>query len=54
MPAGETSPLAAACGTSGGDDIGLGHVCSPFDFVGWGLKVGPDLRGGPGFSQSIN
>jgi hypothetical protein len=30
MPAGETSPLAAACGTSGGDDIGLGHVCSPW------------------------
>ena len=29
MPAGETSSLAAAGGARGGDDIGLGHVCSP-------------------------
>ena len=29
MPACETSPLAAARGACGGDDIGLGHVCSP-------------------------
>ena len=29
MPAGEASSLAAACGACGGDDIGLGHDCSP-------------------------
>ena len=29
MPAGEASSLAAAGGACGGDDIGLGHVCSP-------------------------
>ena len=54
MPAGETSPLAAARGARGGDDIGLGHVCSPWIVVGGCWKDGPDLRGAPGFSQSIN
>jgi hypothetical protein len=29
MPACEASSLAATGGASGGDDIGLGHVCSP-------------------------
>jgi hypothetical protein len=29
VPAGKASSLAAACGAGGGDDISLGHDCSP-------------------------
>src|SRR5258707_505963 len=46
MPTGETSPLAAACGTCGGDDIGLGHVCSPWIVVG--LESWAGFKGWPG------
>jgi hypothetical protein len=48
MPACETSALAAARGTRGGDDIGLGHVCSPLDCCWWVFEGWAGFKGGCG------